>query len=297
MRFITFTLPGDATPRVGLLGAQDKVTDLTQAGGNAPFDTHDMLSLVAAGDKALAWVRSAAAAAKSTLDLAKLKLLAPIPRPRKNVFCVGWNYLEHFEEGAKNRAVQVEHPAHPVFFSKATNAVTGPFDAIPYDPAITQTLDWEAELGVVLSKGGKNITEAEGMNHIFGYMVINDVSAREIQRRHGGQWLRGKSLDGTCPMGPYLVTKDEVDHNNLRVICRLNGVVKQDSNTSYMFFKLPRILAELSQGLTLDSGDVISTGTPPGVGMGRTPPEYMKTGDVLETEIVGLGVMRNVIGG
>ena len=134
------------------------------------------------------------------------------------------------------------------------------------------------------------------MSHVFGSTVINDVSARDIQRHHGGQWFRGKSLDGTCPMGPWILTADEADADNLRIMCRVNEVVKQDSNTSFMYFKLPRIIAELSAGLTLEAGDVISTGTPSGVGAGRTPPEFLKPGDVVETEIVGIGKMRNVVG-
>lgn len=296
MRFITFLPKGMRKPRVGLLGAGNQVTDLTQVGGRPPFDPSDMLSLIAGGAAALAWVRELAASAQPTLEIGKVRVLAPIPRPRKNVFCVGWNYLEHFEEGAKNRAPDVELPTHPVFFSKATNTVTGPYDAIPYDAAVTERVDWEAELGVVLSKGGKNISEADAMSHVFGYTVINDVSARDIQRHHGGQWFRGKSLDGTCPIGPCIVTADEIDATNLRIVCRVNGVVKQDSNTSFMYFKLPRILAELSLGLTLDSGDIISTGTPSGVGNGRTPPEFLKPGDVLETEIIGLGLLHNRIG-
>jgi 2-keto-4-pentenoate hydratase/2-oxohepta-3-ene-1,7-dioic acid hydratase in catechol pathway len=298
MRFLTFTAPGESSPRVGLLNAQQQVIDLTQVAGKPPFDPRDLLSLIAAGDEALAWARKVAASSgQAALDPAKLRLLAPIPRPRKNVFCVGWNYLEHFAEGEKNRAAKVDYPAHPVFFSKAVTAVMGPYDPIPVDATLTTTLDWEAEFGVVIGKGGINIKEADAMNHVFGYTVINDVSARDIQRRHGGQWFKGKSLDGTCPMGPHIVTRDELDPASLGIMCRVNGVTKQDSNTSYMYFKLPRLIAELSLGLTLEPGDVISTGTPPGVGSGRTPPEYLKAGDVVETEIAGIGVLRNVVCG
>jgi 2-keto-4-pentenoate hydratase/2-oxohepta-3-ene-1,7-dioic acid hydratase in catechol pathway len=176
--------------------------------------------------------------------------------------------------------------------------VTGPYDAIPFDPEINKTFDWEAELGVIIGRGGKNIAEADAMKHVFGYTVINDVSVRYIQRQHGGQWFKGKSVDGTCPMGPWIATADEVpDPQNLRITSRVNGATKQDSNTSYMYFKVPRIIAELSYGLTLEPGDIISTGTPAGVGHARTPPEFMTAGDTLETEVAGLGSLRNRIGG
>jgi 2-keto-4-pentenoate hydratase/2-oxohepta-3-ene-1,7-dioic acid hydratase in catechol pathway len=232
----------------------------------------------------------------NTVDLADVKLHAPIPRPDKNVFCVGWNYLEHFEEGAKKLQDNRELPRWPVFFSKAPTAVTGPYDTIPFDAKISTSMDWEVELGMILGKTGKDIAEGDAMRHVFGYTVINDVSWRDLQRRHGGQWHKGKSLDGTCPMGPWIVTADSIDPTNLRVTCRVNGVAKQDSNTKFLYFKLPRLIVDLSMGQTLEAGDVISTGTPEGVGFARTPPEFMKPGDLLETEIEGIGTLRNPIG-
>jgi 2-keto-4-pentenoate hydratase/2-oxohepta-3-ene-1,7-dioic acid hydratase in catechol pathway len=182
-----------------------------------------------------------------------------------------------------------------VFFSKAPTAVNGPFDVVPFDASISTSLDWEVELGVIIGKGGKNISEADAMSHIFGYTVVNDVTWRDLQRRHGGQWHKGKSLDGTCPMGPCIVTADSIDPTNLRVTCRVSGVVKQDSSTRYLYFKIPRLIQELSLGMTLEPGDILSTGTPEGVGFARTPPEFLKPGDLLETEIEGIGVMRNPI--
>jgi 2-keto-4-pentenoate hydratase/2-oxohepta-3-ene-1,7-dioic acid hydratase in catechol pathway len=161
---------------------------------------------------------------------------------------------------------------------------------------VTEKLDWEVELGVIIGRGGRNIAEADAMKQVFGYTVINDVSAREVQRQHGQQWFKGKSLDGSCPMGPWIVTADEVpDPHVLRVTCRVNGVTKQDANTRQMYFRIPRIIAELSAGLTLEPGDVISTGTPAGVGHARTPPEFMAPGDLLETEVEGIGLLRNRI--
>ena len=183
-----------------------------------------------------------------------------------------------------------------MFFSKAPTAVTGPYDNVPFHAHVSTSLDWEAELGVVIGTGGKDIAEGDAMRHIWGYTVVNDVSWRDIQRRHGGQWHKGKSLDGSCPMGPWIVTADALDPTNLRIACRVNGVSKQDSNTKFLYFKLPRLIAELSAGMTLEPGDIISTGTPEGVGFARTPPEFMKPGDLMETEIEGIGVLRNPIG-
>lgn len=301
MRLLTFK-PRAGVARLGVLLADERVLDVAEAARRArqrlPFDPGDMLSLIASGRAGLAALRKLARAGPGKgLAMRRLRLLAPIPRPRKNVFCVGWNYLEHFKEGAKARPHVQDMPAHPAFFTKAPNSVNGPFDPVPLHSGVTEKLDWEVELGVVIGRGGRDIAEADAMKHVYGYTVINDVSAREIQRQHGQQWFKGKSLDGTCPMGPWIVTPDEVpDPQSLRVSCRLNGVVKQDSNTRHMYFRIPRIIAELSAGLTLEPGDVISTGTPAGVGHARTPPEFMRAGDILETEVEGIGTLRNRIG-
>jgi 2-keto-4-pentenoate hydratase/2-oxohepta-3-ene-1,7-dioic acid hydratase in catechol pathway len=297
---MTFRRAG-GSPAVGLQVDGATVLDAGAAaaatGLTLPFDPADMVSLIAAGDAALAALRKLQDSRAGRVPLDEVTVLAPIPRPRKNVFCVGWNYLEHFEEGEKIRQSGQQLPDHPVFFSKVVTAVTGPYDPIPYNGKVTTKLDWEVELGVVIGRGGKNIAEAEAMQHVFGYTVINDVSARDLQRGHGGQWHKGKSLDGTCPMGPVIVTADAVDPDNLRVTTRINGVTKQDSNTRHFYFKIPRIIAELSLGLTLEPGDVISTGTPQGVGFARTPPEYLQPGDLMETEVEGIGVLKNRIGG
>lgn len=299
MKLLTFTLPSDPTHRLGLLTADNRVLDLKSAAAGAgrtlPFDAGSMLSLIAAGAAGLAAVAALAKQAQNPVALQDLHVLAPIPRPRKNVFCVGWNYLEHFQEGAKLRPDQ-ELPQHPAFFSKCATAVLGPFDPVPYDASISDKWDWEVELGVVIGQGGKNVPETRAREHVFGYTVVNDVSVRDLQRRHGGQWFKGKSLDGTCPIGPWIVTADELDAGTLRVMTRVNGVVKQDSSTQHMYFKVPRIIAELSLGMTLEPGDLISTGTPQGVGFARTPPEYLRAGDVMETEIEGIGCLRNRIG-
>ncbi|HEY9446847.1 MAG TPA: fumarylacetoacetate hydrolase family protein [Burkholderiales bacterium] len=296
MRLVSYRTDADGAARIGVVRNGKEVVDIAGA-ANGAFDTADMISLIAAGPAALERVRAAATESTKALPLERVKLLAPIPRPRKNVFCVGWNYLEHFEEGVKARPHVKEMPAHPAFFTKAPTAVNGPYDTVPAHAGVTEKIDWEVELAVIIGKGGKNIAEADAMAHIFGYTVANDVSAREVQRQHGQQWFKGKSLDGHCPMGPWIATADEVPNpDNLHLTCRVNGVAKQDSNTSYMYFKIPRIIAELSAGLTLEPGDIILTGTPAGVGHARTPPEFMRAGDIMESEIDGLGLLRNRIG-
>jgi 2-keto-4-pentenoate hydratase/2-oxohepta-3-ene-1,7-dioic acid hydratase in catechol pathway len=256
-----------------------------------------MLKLIAAGPNGLDAAAHAIASRKTGhYALDEIAIHAPIPRPRKNIFCIGWNYLAHFEEGASTRTNVKELPDHVTFFTKTPTTVNGPYAAIPAHKDVTSKLDWEAELAVVIGRQGKNIADSDAMTHVFGYMVANDVSAREVQRQHGQQWFKGKSLDGHCPMGPWIVTADEIpEPGTLRVVCRLNGETKQDANTRQMHFKIPRIIAELSAGLTLEPGDIVLTGTPSGVGHARTPPEFMSSGDILETEVVGIGALRNTV--
>jgi 2-keto-4-pentenoate hydratase/2-oxohepta-3-ene-1,7-dioic acid hydratase in catechol pathway len=296
VKLATFSPLPSGAPRPGLVRDDKRVVDIPAALG-AGEATSSLLGIIRAGDPMRERLRALAAQPPAAATaLADVKLHAPIPRPAKNVFCVGWNYLEHFEEGAKKLQDNRELPKHPVFFSKAATAVNGPYDNVPFDASISTSLDWEVELGVIIGTPGKNIAEADAMRHVWGYTVVNDVSWRDLQRRHGGQWHKGKSLDGTCPMGPWIVTADSLDPGNLRVSCRVNGVTKQDSNTRHLYFKIPRLIAELSAGMTLEAGDIISTGTPEGVGFARNPPEFMKPGDLLETEIEGIGVLRNPIG-
>jgi len=298
MRLVTFSTGTRGDHRLGVLRDGNRLVDLTSTREKPGFDPTDMLSLIKASDQALSWVRDVAAREHATVALDEVHVHSPIPRPAKNIFCVGWNYLEHFQEGAKARPHVQEMPAHPAFFTKAPTTMNGPYDPIPLHAGVTERLDWEVELAAIIGTAGTNIREADAMRHVFGYAVANDVSAREVQRQHGQQWFKGKSLDGLCPMGPWIATRDEIaDPQNLRITCRVNGAVKQDSNTSYMYFRIPRLIAELSAGLTLEPGDILLTGTPAGVGHARTPPEFMKAGDVLETEIIGLGLLRNRIGG
>lgn len=293
LRLLSFAGP-DGAPRLGAIGASGRVVDLQAAsGGSGPAD---MVALIAGGPAALAEARRLAASPGADApEPGALRLLAPIAPLTRNVYAVGWNYLEHFEEG-NSRYGKRDLPAHPVFFTKGVHTLNGPHDPIPYDPAVSTQIDWEGELAVVVGQGGRNIAEADALGHVFGYTVINDTTARDMQHDHGGQWFKGKSLDGHGPMGPWIVPAADLDYDSLDLETRVNGVVKQSVNTRLMYFKVPRIIAELSRGMTLEPGDIIATGTPSGIGVARTPPEFLKPGDVMETTIAQIGTLRNVIG-
>ena len=293
LRLITFERKDAAGHRIGIVGVDDRIVDLVtakQSGAAFSFDPTDMISLIAAGPAGLAEAQAAAAKGGALIALDAVRRLSPIPQPARNIYAVGWNYLEHFAESETAKKAGQSYPEHPVFFTKGTHTMNGPFDPIPFDPAVSTQIDWEGELAVVIGKRGRNIKEADAMNHVFGYATYNDTTARDVQStRHG------KSLDGHGPMGPWIVTAGSIDPDKLHLVTRVNGVVKQDAMTTQMYFKVPRIIAELSLGLTLEPGDIIATGTPPGVGNGRTPKEFMKPGDVMETEISGIGLIRNTI--
>lgn len=224
--------------------------------------------------------------------LEEVRLLSPV-NPRRNVMCVGWNYLPHFEEGAKIHGDR-ELPEHPAFFSKTTTTVIGPNDDVPAHTDLTSQLDYEVELGVVIGERVTGLTEENALDAIAGYVVAQDISARDLQKAHGGQWYKGKSLDGTCPIGPWLVSAEAIgDPQDLDIECRVDGKVRQSSNTKHMIFPIRRLLAELSAGLTLLPGDIFLTGTPEGVGMSMEPPGFLKPGQLIESTIKGIGTMRN----
>jgi 2-keto-4-pentenoate hydratase/2-oxohepta-3-ene-1,7-dioic acid hydratase in catechol pathway len=306
MRLATCVVAPGAAPTVVLVLDDGKLIDLRAEARRQKaalsFDASSMLALVKSGNAGFEQVRlvaERALARKSPLIASdRVQFMSPIPRPDRNIYCVGWNYLDHFEEGKDARADKgVEKlPEHPVFFTKGTHTMNGPFDTIPQDLSNSNSTDWEAELAVVIGQRGRNIPEDRAMDHVFGYAVYNDTTVREVQqKRHGGQWFKGKSLDGHGPMGPWIVTAAGVKLDDVRVICRVNGVEKQNASYKQMYFKIPRIIAELSRGLTLEPGDIIATGTPSGVGFARKPPEFLKAGDVMETEITGVGIIRNTI--
>jgi len=266
------------------------------------FDPYSMLSLIHRGNEGLNQIQEIQSRAmrlrimRPTVN--QVKLFSPIPRPQSNIYAVGWNYLDHFEEGREARADKAiqEFPKNPVFFTKGVYTMNGPFDPIPFDATNSIQADWEVELALIIGKTGRNISEEKAMDYVYGYSVYNDTTLREVQqKRHGGQWFKGKSLDGYGPMGPWILTADAVDLNQTRLICRVNGVEKQNGTYAQMYFKIPRIIAELSRGLTLEAGDIIATGTPPGVGFSRKPPEFLKPGDIMESEVTGIGIIRNPI--
>lgn len=226
------------------------------------------------------------------LPLAGATLDAPI-RPMRNIFCVGRNYLEHAKEGARAAGRELKLPEVPTFFTKAPTAIAAPDAQLHLDATISAQYDFEAELAVVIGARCKNVSEAQAQNVVFGYTCLNDVTARDLQRAHV-QWFKGKSLDDCAPIGPWIVTPEELgDPHALDIAFHLNGAQKQHSSTAQMIFRIPRLIAELSKGMTLLPGDVIATGTPEGVGFARTPPEFLRDGDETAVTIAGIGTLRN----
>lgn len=226
----------------------------------------------------------------TALPVGSVRLLAPVDPPR-NVFCMGLNYLAHVEESPARQV-----PKEPVWFTKATTSIVGPEEDVVVDPALTSQLDWEVELAVVLRRGGRRIPASRALDHVLGYTVLNDLSARDVQFARGGQWFYGKSLDGLCPVGPVLVTSEEIpDPQDLELWLRVNGQVRQHGFTRDMIFSVAQAIEDLSRGITLLAGDVIATGTPAGIGFGQNPPVFLRHGDVVEAEISRIGVLRNRI--
>jgi 2-keto-4-pentenoate hydratase/2-oxohepta-3-ene-1,7-dioic acid hydratase in catechol pathway len=253
----------------------------------------DMVQFIKMGIPALDQARAQLNTKKTAVSLDRVKLLAPIPSPLRNIMCLGLNYAEHAAESYSARGQETKLPQTPIVFTKATTTVNGPYHDIPYDPYTSTKIDWEAELAIVIGRPGKNIAPTDAMDHIFGYTVLNDMTARDLQRE-GKQYFKGKSLDGHCPMGPGVITVDEIpDPHQLAIISRVNGIVKQQSNTRHMIFNIPAIIAYLSRGMTLMPGDIIATGTPSGVGFARTPPEFLRPGDIIECEVEKIGLIRN----
>lgn len=226
--------------------------------------------------------------------LAEVQLLAPVV-PQKNVICVGKNYADHAAEIAKAGGVAVEEADVPTFFTKPPTSIAGPGATLHLSRKVSQQYDWEAELAVVIGKRCCDVADADALDVVFGYTCLNDLTARDLQKRHK-QWFKGKSLDDTCPIGPWIVTADEIpDPQSLAIQLRVDGVEKQSSNTRKMIFDVRQIIGSLTAGLTLEPGDVIATGTPDGVGIGRTPPEFLEHDMTVEVEIEKIGILRNRI--
>lgn len=279
------------------LGAlhHEQVVDLTAISNqdSGPRLTDDMLSLIEMGDEGLRRIGRLLQGSVDgfTCELGAIELLAPLQPPRENVMAIGHNYQAHVAEQSKKRGEKI---GRPTVFTKAQSAITGPRADIPIDEQVTQMVDWEGELGVVIGREGINIAADQALGYVFGYTVVNDLSARDVQYGWGGQYFKGKSLDGFCPMGPWIVTADEIsDPQRLSVQTRVNGDIKQDGNTADMIFPIAEIIAQLSLGMRLLPGNLIASGTPDGVGYARTPQEFLHPGDILETEISNIGVLRN----
>lgn len=288
MRLVTFQSKSGSI-HIGALRSND--SEIVVLDSVAP----SMLALIDGGAAALAAAQKALAAAAQVVARSDVRLLAPIPRPKQNVMCLGMNYVAHAIESDRARGREPKLPEFPVFFSKALNTVCGEGDGVPLDPKVTAQLDYEVELAYIFGKQAKNVAKADALSYIFGYTVINDVSARDLQNRHQ-QFFKGKSLDNSCPMGPCIVTADEIpDPATLAIKLRLNGEQRQSSHTGDLIFDIPTSIEYLTLGTTIEAGQIVCTGTPSGVGMGRTPPEYMKVGDVMEAEIEKIGVLTNPI--
>ncbi len=248
-----------------------------------------LLKLLKNGSRSLADERSAGEAC----PLGEVELAAPIPTPSRNIFCVGKNYAQHAKELATS-VFKDTLPSHPIVFSKVPETVIGQGDPIVFDASISTAIDYEGELAVIIGKQGRNISKSDALSYVWGYTILNDITARDLQQRHH-QWLLGKSQDSFCPMGPWAVTADEIDPENTSVRTYVNGELRQDGNTRDLIFDIPTLISTISAGITLKLGDIIATGTPAGVGMGFDPPRYLKHGDVVRVEIDGIGTLENPV--
>jgi len=308
MRFVTFTLKKQN--RVGLMAPGDLIIDLAEVNrrylkGGSPSYLTTMQAFIEGGAKAIGAAKRAAryvgvqspeglkrlGSVGAIVQLGRAKIISPIPWPRKNVILLGVNYKEHVEEGARARSLELKYPEAPVFFTKPATSIIGHLGKVVHHRA-TEKLDYEIELAVIIGKKGRDIPKEKVYDYIFGYTICLDMTARDLQRRHG-QWFKGKSLDTLCPLGPWIVHKSALPNPQaLRLICRVNGEVMQDDNTSNMIFDIPTTIESLSSGMTLEPGEIISTGTPSGVGFARVPPFFLKPGDKVEGEIEGIGVLQ-----
>ncbi|MFF7058106.1 fumarylacetoacetate hydrolase family protein [Achromobacter spanius] len=299
MKFLTYRI--DGVQKAGVLASQSRVLSLTDAWPTEPRPTH-VGDIIALGEEAISTIREMlelldVSSSQFVVDLDDVTVLAPIPIPTKNVFCIGRNYRAHIEEGNRARGRSPgDFPKVIEVFTKPPTAVIGTGAVVSRHERLTKQLDYEVELGVVIGKSGVNISSNDAMEHIFGYTIVNDVTARDLQTAHG-QWFKGKALDTSCPIGPYVVHKSAIpDPHKLHIALDVNGEKRQDSNTSDLLFRIEEIVSQLSAGLTLQAGDIIATGTPSGVGLGLEPPRFLQTGDVMKASIAELGELSNTIG-
>ncbi|MDB5413311.1 MAG: hydrolase family protein [Rubritepida sp.] len=294
LKLVTFS--AGSGPRPGAMLGDSEILDFQAAG----LGYADLSAVIAEGASALAAIRAKVAAppASAKVALSAAKLLAPLPRPARNIFCVGRNYMDHVAEGDRTRGItSSELPKFPQFFTKAPETVIAPGASIPDHGAtgVTEWLDYEAELTMIIGKPGANISREDALSHVFGWTIANDVTGRDLQRRYG-QWFKGKSLDGSCPMGPWIIPADELDASDIAIQLWINGEQRQSSRTSKMIFDPKDIIFHLSKGFTLLPGDVIMTGTPEGVGYAMVPPKVLKTGDTVKIVVENLGELTNPVG-
>ena len=300
MRLVTYRATIETEARLGVL-VDGTVVDVARLGARAgvPLPSR-MLDFIRLGPNAVSELGCLVDEAKGrwpvdgALPLPSVILLAPIPRPDKNVFGIGLNYIDHVAESSKALDTSPELPKQPVIFSKPPTTVIAPGEPIVHRADMTQQLDWEVELGAIIGTRAQRVSREDALNYVFGYTVLIDMSARDCRR--AGQWIYSKGQDSYCPMGPCIVTADEIpDPQTLDLWLTVNGVEKQRNNTSHMLFKVDELIADISQGITLDPGDIIASGTPEGVGAGRDPQEFLSPGDVIEAEVTGIGKLRHPI--
>jgi 2-keto-4-pentenoate hydratase/2-oxohepta-3-ene-1,7-dioic acid hydratase in catechol pathway len=299
LRLITFTSRGERAERAGVLLTEERVLDAARAArdGDERNTVSSVLEIIRGGERTGALLRKLVAQPDpaAVVSARDIELLAPIPHPVRNVYCVGRNYLDHVKEGYQATGKDLELPEVPQFFTKATHAVNAPDGDVRLDTSVTRRFDYEAELAVVIGRSGRDIPKERAFDHVFGYAVANDFTARDLQRRHQ-QWFKGKSLDTSFPFGPCIVDCEEIgDPSTLELNLTVNGEERQRARVSQMIFDIATLIASLSAGLTLEAGDVLSTGTPAGVGFAMDPPRYLQGGDVVVSTIDRIGSLRNRI--
>ncbi|XOY56315.1 MAG: fumarylacetoacetate hydrolase family protein [Rhodobacterales bacterium] len=301
MRLATLLIGGKPAAAAQLAsGAWLNIAQAAAADPQTKVDADSLQSLIQGGDAAMAGVVALVAQADSGQHadavVSDAVLMAPIPDPRKNIFCVGRNYAEHIAEGEKAQNIKVGVTEHPVFFTKPPTSVVAPDGDVLIFPTVSQDIDYEVELAVIIGKPGRNIAKADAFDHVFGYTILNDITARDVQRRHGGQYFKGKGFDGSCPIGPWIVTKDAIkDPHDLSIRLSVNGQQRQNGKTADMIFDIPTLIASLSEGLTLEPGDIIATGTPSGVGYAMDPPQFLKAGDQVVCDVSQIGQLANTV--
>ncbi|WNM17935.1 fumarylacetoacetate hydrolase family protein [Flavobacterium capsici] len=300
MKLLTYTLKGNNEPRLGFIH-NNQIIDMEDFGEISNFPLPDkMLDLIDMGMEIVEELNDMVAETEPAFfkeiayEMDEVTFLAPIPKPRKNIIGIGLNYTEHVAESARTLDTTGKLPQKPIIFSKPPTTVTATNTNVLKNNKLTQQLDWECELAVVIGKKGKYVPKTEAMDYVFGYTVINDISARDCRRE--GQWIVSKGQDTFAPMGPILVTKDEIENpHNLNLSLKVNGVEKQNSNTKYMLFNINDLIEDLSTVFTIEPGDIIATGTPAGVGAGRSPQEWLYDGDVIEATVEGIGTIVNTV--